>query len=299
MKQITKDDILLPKNIEAEVLQKIMVLLVTVNPIETSATHSYLRPLDGHENVYRFTQGGQTVRDVVYYIGQYGACPAAISADYGSTSTVSMMADQCFPNLGGIIGIGIICGIKEKVQMYNVIVSSKVIKYDKVKNADERYSQTGGPIAVSSQLLKLFNQPVQWPDDTNKKVLKDLSNLVPNVRLGTILSGPCFVDILTMENTLSRKFASEAIGIVMDQAYLFAESQHTTANTIVVKAVSNFGSNKIPICGLIAALLAADLVDKCLSNPQAHEVLKGLFNCVCIGKTCSARILQWINNLKE
>ena len=280
LKQITEDDILLPKNIEAEVLQKVMVLLVTVNPTETSATHSYLKPLDGHGNIYRFTQGGQTVRDVVYYIGQYGTCPAAISADYGSTSTASMMADQCFPNLGGIIGVGVVCGIKKKVQMYDVIVSSKVINYDKAKDTDEGYSQTGGPITVSSQLLKLFNQPVQWPDDTNKKLLKDLSNLVPNVKLGAILSGPCFVDYLAMKKTSSRNFASEAIGIVMDQAYLFAESQHTTANTIVVKAVSNFGSNKIPVYGLIAALLAADLVDKCLSNPQAHEVLKGLLNCV-------------------
>ena len=99
MEKITQDDLPLPKDIEIEILQSVMVLLVTRNVNEKLATYSYLQPLDGHKNIYRFDQGGRQTKVVTYYIGKYGACPAAIRnipsgyEMHNSTSTVPMMAN--------------------------------------------------------------------------------------------------------------------------------------------------------------------------------------------------------------
>ena len=304
LKQVAKYDILLPEDIKAkaEILQKIMILLVTANPVETSATHSYLKPLNDHDYVYKFNQGVQQGSDVIYYIGQYGACPAAIRGDSevcSSIKTLSMMADQCFPNLGGIISVGIVHGIKDKVQIYDVLVSEKVINYDKAENKDEGYLQKGKPIIVSSELFKLFTQRDEWPDVRNKKYLNDHGNLIPNVKSGVLLSGPCTVDNPATEKILSRDFANEAIGIEMDRAYFYTESQYITPNTIIVKAVSNFENEKNDeVYELIASLLAADLVHKCLSDPQAPEIFKVLFNVFVNVTTYSSRCAYIISTNK-
>ena len=139
----TKKDIILPKDIETEVLQGVMVLLVTVNLDESLATCSYLQPLDGHDNIYRFFQGGQQ-SNVIYYIGKYGLCPAAIRdvPPYfelrGSTSSVPTMAKQCFPYLSAIISVGVAYGIKGEVKLFDVLVSSEVVNY----NYDETRDKT-------------------------------------------------------------------------------------------------------------------------------------------------------------
>lgn len=281
MEQITKDDILLPKNIRAEVLQQIMVLLVTVSKIETSTTYSYMRPLDGHKKIYKFIQDGQA-RDVIYFIGKYGACPAAITDGFGvhnSTSIISimMMFDHCFPNLGAIISVGVACGIKQKVQMYDVLVSSKIITYDKAMNEDRGCFPKGDQITASPHLFKLFTQPVQWPDDVNRMHLNNNGNPIPTMKPGTILSGPYHDDDPDMKITLTRTLAHDAIGIAMDETHLFAAYQKMPESTIIVKAVCDFGDGKNnAVHKPIAALLAADLVHKCLSDLQAPKMLKGV-----------------------
>ena len=52
----------IPKSIEAEVLQNVLVLLINV---DISHSHGYLKPLDGHRNVYLFNQGRQKTQLVV------------------------------------------------------------------------------------------------------------------------------------------------------------------------------------------------------------------------------------------
>ena len=276
----------LPKDIEVEVLQNVSVLLVTINTTKPSFFKSvickYLQPLDGHKNIYGFNQGGhQTELVTYYYIGKYGACTAAITyfspgiKIHCTTSTITMMAKHCFPNLGAIISIGIACGIKKKVQLCDVLVSSEVVNYDK---QIEEYVPKGKAITVSSQLLKLFTQPFQWPNHAMKKYLKDHRQRIPNVKSGVILSGPYPVDP-AVTKTLVEKFTHEGIGIEMDGAYPFAENQQTTLNYIIIKAVCDFGDGKnITKYYHTAALLAADLVHKCLSEPHAVEFFTGLHN---------------------
>ena len=278
----TQDDILLPVDIKTEILQSVMVLLVTRNINEKLAIYSYLQPLDDHENIYRFDQSGRQTKVVTYYIGKYGVCPAAIRnipSGYNSTSTVPMMANQCFPNLGGIISVGVTCGIKGVVKICDVLVSSQVVNYDTSRDKEKAYSPNGEAIIISSQLKKVFTQPIQWPNDEIKKRLSDSGeHNMPDVKSGAIFNGPHLVDDQTIQ-MLVKNFAHEAIGIEMGGPDLFAVNQETTANIIIVKAVCDFGDGKnVEKYQPTAALLSADLVHECLNNPASYETLKGLHN---------------------
>ena len=284
----TKEDVPLPKDIEAKVLQSVMVLLVAVNINETSAAHSYLQPLDGHENIHQFfntlVQDGQQTKVVVYYIGKYGACTAAIRnvspglEVYNSTSSVLMMADQCFPNLSAIISVGVACGIKKKIKMCDVLVSSKVINYDKTNDKSGAGLRGEDATTVSPQLTKLFTQCKQWPSDVIRKRLNDNEISIPNVKSGVILCGPYRVDDPVMKTASDISLFPEAIGIEMEGTHLFADIQQSVSNTIVVKAVYHFVDGKdTKSYQPTAALIAADLVHKCLNDPQAYEMFKGLF----------------------
>ena len=282
----TKEDAPLPKDIEAKVLQSVMVLLVAVNINETSAAHSYLQPLDGHENIYQFfknlVQGGQQTKVVIYYIGKYGACTAAIRnvpPGFDSTSHVLMMADQCFPNLSAIISVGVACGIKKKVKMCDVLVSSKVINYDKTNDKSGAGLRGEDATTVSPQLTKLFTQCKQWPNDAIRKRLNDNKISIPNVKSGVILCGPYRVDDPVMKTASDISLFPEAIGIEMEGTHLFADIQQSLSNTIIVKAVCHFVDGKdTKSYQPTAALIAADIVHKCLNDPQAYEMFKGLFN---------------------
>ena len=266
-----KKDFPLPEDIETEVLKGIMVLLVTVNLDESLATRSYLQPLDGHETIYSFSQGEQQP-NVIYYIGKYGACPSAIRYIppefelHGNNNTVPMMAEQCFPNLSAIISVGVAFGIEGEVKLCDVLVSSEVLNYYETKDKLASYSPSAESIVVSSQLSKLFAQPDQWPNESIIKRLNDNGEQIPDVKSGLILSGPN-LDDLAMKSLVSL-FTHEIIGIEMGGANLFLTNQETTAHAIIVKAVCDFGDRKSnKTYQPTAALLAADFVDKCLSDP--------------------------------
>ena len=271
-------DVPLPKDIEAKVLQSVMVLLVAVNINETLAAHSYLQPLDGLENIYQYFktlyQEGQQSTVVIYYIGKYGACTAAIRNVPAGVevynNTVLMMTDQCFPNLSAIISVGVACGIKKKVKLCDVLVSTKVINHDKASDGREVTT------TVSPQIIKLFTQCEQWPNDTIKRRLNDNNISTPNVKSGVILSGSCNVDDPVMNKILKKQF-SKAVGIETEQTNLFADTQQSVTNSIIIKAVCDFGDGKNnEMYQPTAALIAADLVHKCLSDPQVYEMFKGL-----------------------
>lgn len=280
----TSNDNMLPKSIEAKVLKNIMVLLVTGNHIENLAIQKYLQPLDGHKDVYQFLkydfvdQGGQQTNTVIYYIGKYGSCPVAVrnsSPAPDNTNAVPAMAGQWFPNLCAIISVGVACGIKERgIRILDVLVSSKVVNYDKAKTKYGGYL-TEEPIAVSHELKQLFTHFDQWPTDEIKKCLIDNGKKMPYVKSGVILSGSYLVNNPAMQKTID--FVPEAIGVEMESTRVFVPSQQTT-NTIIIKAVCDFGDGKDnDVYQPTAALVAADFVHKCLSVPQAHEMFESMF----------------------
>ena len=221
----------LPKSTTDEVLRSITILLVSTNENETLATRSYLQPLDGDENIYTFDQDG---KGVVYYVGKYGACPAAVAkVPHGFEVHISILANQCFPNLCAIVSVGVACGIEGKVQMCDVLVSSQIVNYDR----DDQMPKEK-PFSVSPWLKKLFSHPVCWPDYTTEVRLTSNGMPIPNVMSGVILSGPPYhFDDPVMKN-FATNISGEAIGIEIQRAYHFTKD---TVNAIVVKAVCNFG----------------------------------------------------------
>ena len=263
--------ITLPENTRDEVLQSITVLLVSTNIYETLATRSYLQSLDGHEAIYQFDQDGKAV---IYYIGKYGACPTAVaSIPHGFGVHISTLANRCFPNLCAIVSIGVACGIKGKVQMCDVLVSSQVVNFDKVPG--DQISKEK-PFSVSPWLKQLFSQPAHWPDDTIKERLIKNHMTIPNVISGMILSGPTNYFDDPAVNGIIGNLSGEATGIEIQRAHYFTEH---TVNAVIVKAVCDFRDGKDnKEFQPTAALLAADWVHVCLSDRQASEKLKGLDN---------------------
>jgi len=279
----TKEDIPLTndKNLKTGVLGKVIILMVTVSNIENLATHSYLQPLDGHKTIYKFSQyGEQQSETAIYYIGKYGACPTAIrkvlpgSEVLGGASSVPRMAFNCFPNLCAIIGVGVACGVEKKVKICDILVSSKVINYGKRMAQDGGFIPRGEVINASPYLNEVFSQPVSWPNVSIKERLDKSGVPVPQIRSGIILSGPYLTDDPVMKELLSKDFAHEAIGNEMEGAYLFALAQQTSANTIIVKAVCDFGDGmKSKEYQPTASLMAADFIYKHLSDPDVINTL--------------------------
>jgi len=295
----TKEEVSLPEDIEAEVLNQIVALLVTVNEMENLATHSYLQPLDGHKDVYKFSQrddiGGHQSENAIYLIGKYGECPAAIrkiqpgSEVLGGAASVPRLAYRCFPNLGAIIGVGVACGVdKKKVKMCDVLVSSKVSNYDKGRAQDGGFKSRGEIINASPYLKELFTQPIRWPKGALKERLKNSNMPIPEVKHGVILSGPYLIDDSKLKQQLVKDYATEAIGIEMEGAYLFAATQLSNTNTIIVKAVCDYGDGKkSKEYQPTAALIAADFVNMHFKDTQVREMLikkqgSNMFHIMCL-----------------
>ena len=266
----TKEAILLPKNIKDKVLQSVVVWLVTVNTNEILAAQSYLRELDYHRCVYKFSinihQSEQQSKEIIYYIGNYGYCPAAICDvspsfnPYDSENNVSSITHELFPHLGAVISVGVAHGIAGKTKISDVLISSKVICCNKAMDK----LQT---VTVSQPLTNIFDKSIIWDNHMLPKL-----DFNPSVKSGVILS--CLFDI---PSTIPNEIDSEAIGIENGKANLFANVQHSRVNIVIVKAISGFGESSL--YQPTAAVLAAYLVFKCLSDGQALRVLTG---CCCL-----------------
>ena len=276
-----KEAIDLPEHIKVEILNSIVVLLVTVNVNETLATQGYLQKLDGHANVYKFLKyiDLQNTNYVTFYIGNYGVCPAAIGIVpndfemHESASNLSVMAYECFPNLSTIVSVGIACGIQKQVKMFDVLVSSKVV-YNEKENADHGSTQRK-TIDVSSQLVNIFNQPGGWPSKSFQERLKYNQILVPKVISGVILSGSHLIDNPAMN---SEDITPDVIGIEMRGAHLFSGVLQKMANIIIVRAVCDLDTGEYSeTYQPTAALLAADLMYECLRSSQGRKLFEGLF----------------------
>ena len=269
----TEEAIDLPEHIKDEVLSTIVVLLMTTNTNETFAVQGYLQNLDSHTDVYKehIDLGGQRI---TFYIGNYGICPAAIGVVpndfemHGSTSNLTIMAYEVFPNLSTIVSVGIAYGVQKQVKKCDVLVSSKLVYFYK-EYADHGETETQRKtIDVSNQLINVFNQPDGWPNKSIQKRLNYNHILLPNVISGVILSGL----------HKSEDITPDVIGIELEGANIFRGVLQNMANVISVKAVCDLETGEYSkTYQPTAALLAADLIYKCLTSSQAQKLFKGLF----------------------
>jgi len=253
-----------------------------VNKNEFNATKSYLEPLKGHDSVFTYhhrLDSSHSTDTAIYYLGQYGGCVAAISkTEPGSAlrtgvSFAPNLAYHCFPNLGAIICVGVACGVEGKSKMCDVLVSSKVVNYEKARVEDGGFTSRGEAIPASGYLQQIFSQS-DWPHGS-KEICSHLSEMsLPEIHQGTILSGPYLIDDAKFKAKLLQSFAKEAIGIEMEGSGLFAATHQTRTHCILVKSVCDFGDGtKNKIFQPTAALLAADCVRHVLDDPQVPGML--------------------------
>lgn len=269
-------DIPLLEDIEANILESVIVLLVTRNEIEMLAAKSYLNPIDSTGNIYNFKPKEDQTQSIVYYIGKYGSCSAAVRhlppalEVQTNTSNVSKFACKWFPNLNAVIILGITYGIERKVKVCDILVSSDVVCDDEMSTKLEK-----DPSEETSLLLKLFTQSpsIQWSNDKIAKRLKDSGIQIPNIECGIILSESYSIP----KELLIKSVAPKAIDIEVEESHLFTETKKIIENTIIVKAVCDYAdaqNNKT--YKPTAALLAADFAYGYLTNPRIHEIFAGL-----------------------
>ena len=267
----TKEAIPILKNIEEEVRKSVVIWLVTMDTNETLATQVYLQQFDD-KYVYKVLKT-QNSQDITYYVGKYGNYPAVLSnvplnfEMHDAASSITKTTYEYFPNIIVAIKMGVLCGVKDKVKMCNVLVSSEIAHYDKD-------GIRGEMITVPHKLTKLFTQSTHWPSSFIKKYLNENQLPMPIVQSGVILSGPYLSEdhIIKVENV-----TPEAIGVHIDRVHPFNETQMTMRSTIIVKAVCDFNDRqKNEIYQPTAALLAAELVHTCLRSDQARRIFAGL-----------------------
>ena len=268
--------------VETAILNKVAILLVTVNDNETLAIRSYLKPLNG--NIYNYhskvSHGAHSSEAAIYYIGKFGVLPAALrkitagSEVQGGASSVPRMAYEVFPNLTTIIAVGVACGVEKKAQIYDVLVSTQVTDYSKARATDGKYLPRGQTVNASAYLTELFKNPIEWMSTPIKACLKENDIPIPKVIAGVILSGPYLIDDLELKKKFIEDFCPEAKGIEMEGTYLMEATQQSRTGVIIVKSVCDFGDGqKTKVYQPTAALLAADFVHTHLSNPCVSEVL--------------------------
>ena len=261
---------------QSNILDEVVLLLLTVNDNENYAALCYLEPLPGHDEIFRYYQhedAGVQTQHAIYLIGKYGACPAAIrqtepGAEIFGATIAPNLAFRCFKNLNVIIGMGVACGVEKKVKLFDVLVADKVYNYEPLSR---RYV-----FSTSDLLSSIFRQEIMWPDDEIKERLEEC-NVKPKIKQGIILSGPYLhIDDIKIKEELIQSFASEAIGIEMEATYLFKAAHQLPVHMTIVKAVCDFGDGKKnKDFQPTAALLAANCVKRYLDEGAVKMLRKG------------------------
>ena len=273
----------LPDEKEDQVLNTVQVLLLTVNDNEFWATQSYMKPLKGENSIYIYYQSEidpHSRSTQIYYLGLYGECIAAIAkidpgaeVRTGAASAVKL-AFKCFPHLGAIIAVGVACGVEGKSKMCDVLVSEKVIGYDKARKDKDGYIPRGESTQAGDFLRQIFTQ-TRWPRKS-KNIESRFKQEIASLKLvpGIILSGPYLIDDKDYRDLLLKDFAKEAKGVEMEGCSLFAAAKGARVETIVIKAVCDFGNGeKNKIYQPTAAMLAADCVMHVLDNSKVAKII--------------------------
>ena len=263
------------------------VLLVTANKHEYNAVLTLLEPVRNSKLLkYKHCCNIGPLRNTATYIfGKFGAFNAAVhrmvSQGPAAAQDVVTVAASCFGHdLNAIIAVGVACGVEERSDYLDVLVSDKITFYQYARygtSDKEELKITNRDIAnlpTSSFLRDLFNQPPQWPTNENGGTAAKLAKK-PVVRLGTILSGNKLVDNKTFKEELLENFSSGAIGIEMEGAGLYHNYNDHNYEILVVKGVCDFGDGKKgKKYQPTAALLAAECLKHYLSDDHLPQSLR-------------------------
>ena len=268
---------------------KTQILLVTANEFENKAVLSFLKPIEGDALLkYHYNWNlGFIRKQAMYIFGKFGAVNAAVHlmVNQGSASAqdVVTVASACFGNsLDAIFAVGVACGVEEKSNLLDVLVSKSITCYNV-----SRYGTTkdGKPEIINRDIANLqtdpsiigrFNTPPFWPPTTSSTSIVKRLTKPPKMRMGQILSGDYLIDNKDHKKQLLKNFAKGAIGIEMEGAGLYHEYAQNDCKIMIVKAVCDFGDgSKDKSYQPTAALLAAECLHHYLREEDMPGVLRG------------------------
>ena len=266
-----------------QLLEEVILLVLTVNDNEFNAVLCHLEPLTGHTDIYKYLQRvdyGPQSQSAFYHIGKYGAIPTAVTTirpgeETGGATSTHNLAFICFKGLNAIIGVGVACGVEKHTKICDVLVADKVINYDKGRVQMGDYLNRGMTSTSSHLLSSIFRRSIKWPDDEIKERLDRCNIPRPKIKHGTILSGPFLIDDPEIKNLMMQTFATEAIGIEMGATYLFNAATYMPIHMTIVKAVCDFGDGHMSKqFKPTAALLAANCLKTYLDDQQVPKMLQ-------------------------
>jgi len=210
-----------------------LILVVTATDLETTATHSKLKPLNGYEKIIKVFEG-----DLTYYFGIMGnyniahvQCSMGSLARDSSIMTVRTALEKLKSKI--VIMIGIAFGVNEtKQHIGDVLLSESIIPYN-AKRVGKKETIKRGIEAPSSKILfnRFKNIKTTWEHflDGNTK-----AKLIPT----RLLSGEELVDNLEHRNKLITD-NPDSKGGEMEGAGVYAACDGK-ADWIVVKGICDF-----------------------------------------------------------
>ena len=245
------------------VLTNVQVLLIAANENEYLALQSYLHPLSG-STLDKYEHYKPDAGEYAFYvIGNYGECASAIRMVHPESLSiyVLLMASECFPNLGAAFIVGTITGVSDKVNTFDVLVSTSICTYELATSHTDLDIVRKAKVNASGLFCELFNQPPKWPSVKNKLV-NHLKGIKPHLHLGPILCGPVFNEKISKTLTVY----PQAIGVDNDSTQLFTVPDVLSDKIMIVKSVSDR-----QYAEPTAALLAADCLEHYLKNPHLSQ----------------------------
>ena len=288
--------------VDADQMQRnTQILLVTANQHEYNAVLSLLDPVKNSKllKYKRCYKIGSLRKIATYVFGKFGAFNVAVhkmvAQGPAAAQDVITVSSSCFgDNLNAIIAIGVACGVENKSDYLDVLVSDKITFYQYADTIDNyKLTITNRDVAnlpTSSFLLDVFNQPPQWPINNNSETVAKLTKK-PVLRFGTILSGNKLVYNKKFKEELLENVSPEAIGIEMEGAGLFHNCSDHNCEILIVKSVCDFGDGKKDKKYLpTAALLAAECVKHYLSDDHLPQSLRD--HCCRSGELFYAYIIN-------
>ena len=233
-----------PEPFSDDLVQDIIILLMTATEIELQGIMGYLKPKDGREKIIE-TFTGTKAAQKKFYIGKYGQYPVAVGMSASAKghqgpivacNVTARIMEVVKPRY--VIAVGICYGMDtKKTSSSDVIVSSFICDYTCLRVGGTLQPRGGIP-SVGPTLLQVFSSPVGYSHIQDDNEVK--------VHCGPFIARPDLVDNPIYKEQLKR-LRPDALGGEMEGAGIMAAIRNATyvgVEAIVIKAICDWGDGK-------------------------------------------------------
>ena len=240
------------------ILTEVKILLVTTNVDEYHAALSYFTPPQ------TLKDGTKLIKYKRYIVGQCGSFNVALQgiANFQETEELVLEAYEVFNNLGAIISLGVLYGVKKKnAKKTNVVLVSETLTLHEQSNHITIWPDI---MYLPSDFNRKFEAVLShWSPD--RSIANRLSN-TPTCCFGNILCGNEFDYKPTIDNY------PDPDGIENDGwGPFYKDVLNHNCNLMIVKTVCGFINEEERDYYPTAALLAADCLNYFLKNGEIFE----------------------------